>query len=46
MFLKDKCVLHISQFKPGTVDKNRLFYGPPVGIEPTPLSCRCNVLIT
>ena len=38
--------IHISKFKPGTVEKNSSTIGPPAGIEPTPLRCRCNALAT
>ena len=30
--------MHISKFKPGTVEKNSSTIGPPAGIEPTPLA--------
>ena len=31
-------IIHISKFKPGTVEKNSSAIGPPAGIEPTTLS--------
>ncbi len=52
-FLKGKCVLvssgnviHMSKFEPGTVEKNSSTIGPPAGIEPTSVRCRCTVLTT
>ena len=36
----------MSKFKPGTVEKNSSTIGPPAGIEPTPLRCRCSALAT
>ena len=42
----NKNITHISKFKPGTVEKNSSTIGPPAGIEPTPLRCRCNALAT
>ena len=38
--------MHISKFEPGTVEKNSSTIGPPAGIKPTPLRCRCNALAT
>ena len=38
--------VHISKFKLGTVEKNSSTTGPPAGIKPTPLRCRCNALAT
>ena len=37
-------IIHISKFKPGTVEKNSSTIGPPAGIKPMPLRCRCNAL--
>ena len=34
----------MSKHQPGTVRKNSSTVGPPAGIEPTPLRCRCNPL--
>ena len=34
------------EFKPGTFEKNESAIGPPAGIEPTLLRCRCNALAT
>ena len=34
----------MSKNQPGKVEKNSLTIGPPGGIEPTPLRCRCNAL--
>ena len=34
----------MSKNQPGTVEKNSSTTGPPAGIEPTPLRCRCNAL--
>ena len=34
------------KFKPGTVEKNESTIGPPTGIEPMLLRCRCNALAT
>ena len=31
-------IIHISKFKPGTVEKNSSTIGPPAGIEPTPFA--------
>ena len=39
-------IIHISKFKPGTVEKNSSTIGPPAGIKPTPLRCRCSALAT
>ena len=37
-------IIHISKFKPGTVEKNSSTIGPLAGIEPTPLRYRCRVI--
>ena len=38
---------HMSKFKSGTVAKSSSStIGPPTGIEPSPLRCRCNALTT
>ena len=39
-------IIHISKFKPGTVEKNSSTIGPPARIEPTPFAmpvqCSCH----
>ena len=39
-------IIHMSKFEPGTVEKNSSTIGPPAGIEPTPVRCRCTALTT
>ncbi len=34
----------MSKFEPGTVEKKSSTIGPPAGIEPTPVRCRCTAL--
>ena len=35
----------MSKNQPGTVEKNSSTIGPPAGIEPTPLRCRCTACV-
>ncbi len=35
---------HVEILTAGTVEKNSSTIGPPAGIEPTPVQCRCTIL--
>ena len=44
--LSSSGIINMSKSQPGKVEKNSSTIGPPAGIKPTPLRCRCNSLTT